>query len=66
MTGFAVFAVVSFIGIVAAIGWVLVVSVGIRRDDRGAVVNASPAGLSGVVPGRVARIARQTTGVHWV
>jgi hypothetical protein len=65
MIGFAVL-VISFVGIVAAIGWVGLVSIGIRREDRGAVINASPTDLSGVVPGKVARIARQTTGVRWV
>jgi hypothetical protein len=66
MTGFAVLALISLAGIVVTVGWVIVVSLGIRRDDRGSVINASAADLSGLVPGRAARIARQTTGVHWV
>jgi hypothetical protein len=65
MTGFAVIIVISLIGIVAAIGWVGLVSIGIRRDDRGAVINASTTDVSGVVPGRAARMARQLTDVHW-
>jgi hypothetical protein len=66
VTGFAVFALISLLGIIVAVGSVIVVSLGIRSDDRSVVVNTSRAGLRGVVPGRAARIARQMTGVHWV
>jgi hypothetical protein len=66
MTGFAVLAVISLIGTVAVVGWVGLVSLGIRREDRGAVINRSAVGLNGTGPGRIARMARQTTGVHWV
>jgi|GEM_PF-5610150 len=65
MTGF-VFATISLFGIVAVLGWVAVVSVGIRRDDRGIVINAPSVGQIGMVRGRVRRIARQATGFHWV
>jgi hypothetical protein len=70
MFGFAAFAVLSIVGIVAAITWISVVSLGIRRDERVAVLKvsrlrASGIGTSGTGPGRMARIARQTTGVHW-
>jgi hypothetical protein len=64
VTGFAVFAAISLIGIVAVFCWVGVVSVGIRRDDRGVVISTPAAALK--VPGRVRRIARQATGFHWV
>jgi hypothetical protein len=66
VAGFAVLAVISFVGIVATIGWVAVVSLGILRDDKGASINVSHVGLGGVVPGKVARIARQSTGFHSV
>jgi hypothetical protein len=62
VTGFAVLAVVSIIGILVAIGWVTMVSISIRRDDHGGVASTSPAEL----PGPVTRMARQATGVHWV
>jgi hypothetical protein len=65
MTGFAVLAIISLVGFMAALGWVALVSIGIRRDDPGSVSNASPADSSGVVADRVARIARQSTGIHW-
>jgi len=70
MFGFAAFAVLSIVGIVAAITWISVVSLGIRRDERVAVLNTSRLRTSGIRtngtgPGRMARIARQTTGVHW-
>jgi hypothetical protein len=66
VTGFAVFAAISLVGIVVVFGWVGLVSVGIRRDDRGVVISAPAVGLNGAVPGRVRRIARQATGFHWV
>lgn len=66
VTGLVVLSLISLIGIVVAVGWVIVVSVGIRSDDRRSVINASRTNLGRVVPGRAARIARQTTGVHWV
>jgi hypothetical protein len=62
MTGFAVFAVISFVGFMAALGWVALVAIGIRRDDPGSGIKADS---SSVTPDRVARIARQSTGVHW-
>jgi hypothetical protein len=65
MVGFAVIAVFSLIGIVAVLAWVGVVSVGIRRDDHGAV-NSAAVGAYGTRPGPVSRIARQTTGMHWI
>jgi hypothetical protein len=65
MTGFAVLAGISFIGFMAALSWVVLVSIGIRRDDPGSVFKASSADPNGVVPDRMARIARRSTGVHW-
>jgi hypothetical protein len=61
MTGFAILAGISLAGIVAVVGWVLVVSMGIRREDRATLLN-----VDGTGPGRIARIARQTTGLHGV
>jgi hypothetical protein len=66
MVGFAVIAVFSLIGIVAVFAWVGVVSVGIRRDDHGAVLNSAAVGAYGTRPGPVSRIASQTTGMHWI
>jgi hypothetical protein len=62
MAGFAALAAFSIVGIVAVITWISVVSFGIRRADRGAILNGS---MHGAARGRVARIARQSTGVHW-
>jgi hypothetical protein len=62
VVGFAALAVFSSIGILVAVGWVVMVSIAIRRDDRGAVTDASATELTG----RVTRMSRQATGVHWV
>jgi hypothetical protein len=62
MAGFAALAAFSIVGIVAAITWVTVVSFGIRRAERRAMLNL---GTHITEHGRVARIARQSTGVHW-
>lgn len=63
MTGAAVLAVISFLGIVTAALGVGYVSLGIRRDDRrgitGRAAGQYPAGLS-----RASRVARQATGVR--
>jgi type II secretory pathway pseudopilin PulG len=58
MTGVAVLAVISILGIVSAVIGIAYVSLGIRRDDRRSVVGA-PAALS-----RASRIARHATGAH--
>jgi hypothetical protein len=58
MTGVAVLAVISILGIVSAVFGIAYVSLGIRRDDRRSVLGA-PATL-----GRASRIARHATGAH--
>jgi hypothetical protein len=64
MAGVAVLAVVSLFGIVATIAWIVLVSMGIHREDRHRPRNA-PGSLGGVAPGRASRAARHATGVHW-
>lgn len=66
MAGFAVLAGISVIGIVAALTWVTLVSLGIRRDDRGAAFSTRAIGMRGAGHGRAERIARHTTGMHRV
>jgi hypothetical protein len=58
MSGVAVLALISLLGIVAALFAVVYVSHGIRRDDRQGVLGG-PHTLT-----RSSRIARQTTGMH--
>jgi hypothetical protein len=62
MAGVAVLAVISFVGMVASVAWIVCVSLGIRREDRRSTV----ATLRGMAPGRASRVARQATGCHWV
>jgi hypothetical protein len=66
VAGYAVLAGIAIVGIIATLSWVVLVSLGIRRDDRAAMFKASSAGRGGSGPGRVARMSRQSTGVHWV
>jgi hypothetical protein len=66
VSGLVVLVGISLVGILAALGWVGLVSLGIHRDDAGAVINASRADRSGLVPGMAARVGRQATGVRWV
>ena len=58
MSGAAVLAVISFVGIVATAIGVAYVSWGIHRDDRRAVLGV-PMALS-----RASRLARHATGAH--
>ena len=58
MSGAAVLAVISFLGIVAAVVSIAYVSWGIHRDDRRALLGA-PLTLS-----RASRLARHATGAH--
>ncbi len=58
MSGAAVLAVISFLGIVATVTGIAYVSWGIHRDDRRAVL-AAPTTLS-----RASRLARHATGAH--
>jgi hypothetical protein len=62
MTGVAVLAVISFIGIVITVAGVAYVSMGIRREDRCATLGA-PTSRKGA--GLASRLARQATGMHW-
>jgi len=59
MAGVAVLAVISFLGILAALAAVGYISVGIKREDR-RVRRGGPAGIS-----RASQVARQATGCHW-
>jgi hypothetical protein len=65
MTYFTVLAVISFLGIVALVGWIGSVSLGIRREDRRSAHSTSVT-LRGIAPGRASRVARHSTGCHWV
>jgi hypothetical protein len=58
MSGAAVLAVISIIGIVVAVTGIAYVSWGIHRDDRRAILGA-PVALS-----RASRLARHATGAH--
>jgi hypothetical protein len=60
MTGVAVLAVISLLGIVAVVGWIGYVSLGIHREDRRGT------GIAPVTLSRASRIARHSTGAHWV
>ena len=66
VAGFVVLVGISIVGFMTAITWLTLVSLGIRRDDRKAMFNARAVSLKGSAPGRVARMSRQSTGVHWV
>jgi hypothetical protein len=66
MIGSAVLVVIALVGIVTVLGWVGLVSIGIRRGDRGVVINTTAVDPNGTGPGRVDRVARQATGLHWV
>jgi len=57
MTGFVAIAAIAFVGLVAAVGWVVCVSLGIRRDDRRSLRVGAQAGAA-------SRVARQSTGLH--
>jgi hypothetical protein len=58
MSGVALLAVISILGILAVITGIGYLSLGILRDDRSGVLGA-PAHLS-----RSSRLARQVAGVH--
>jgi hypothetical protein len=64
MTYFIVLATISFLGIVALVGWMGSVCLGIHREDHRSR-RRIPATLHGTAPGRASRVARQATGCHW-
>jgi hypothetical protein len=68
MAGFMAIATIAFIGIVATIGWVACVSLGIRRADRhGLAMTLTRPDATiqlGSARSAVSRVARHSTGLH--
>jgi hypothetical protein len=65
MASFMAIAAIALVGIVATACWIIGVALGIRRGDKASLAVTTGAAQVGSDQGRVSRLARHSTGLHW-